>query len=129
MEENTEKHGPLGASSKRLARRLLTIGETRLELLLIEAVEERERFIRSLVLALGIFAFGLLGVITLTAAIVVSLWNYSPVIVLFSVSALYLAVTVILYRQLRQTIRHREAFSATFEQIQKDHACLKKILS
>ena len=70
--------GQLAATSKRFARRLLTIGENRLELLMVEVQEERERLLHAILLALGVAAFGLLAGITLTAAIVIWLWAYSP---------------------------------------------------
>jgi len=57
-----------GASSRRrgvFARRLLTIGENRLELLMVEAQGERERLLRAILLALGVLAVGLLAGITL----------------------------------------------------------------
>ena len=63
----------LAANSKQFARRLLTIGENRLELLTVEVQEERERLLHAFLLALGVAAFGLLAGITLTAAIVVLL--------------------------------------------------------
>lgn len=129
MEPITETHGHLGTSSKRFARRLMSIGESRLELLLIEVVEERERFIRSLVLALGLFAFGLLAMMTLTAAVAVSLWSHSPVAVLLSITVLYVIAGTTTGLILRQSMRHSEPFSATLDQLRKDHASLEKAIS
>ena len=60
----------------------MTIGENRLELLAVEVQEERERLLHAFLLALGVAAFGLLAGLTLTAAIVVLLWAWSPVAVL-----------------------------------------------
>ena len=57
-----------GASSRHrgvFARRLLTIGENRLEWLIVEAQEERERLLRAILLAFGGLALGLLAGITL----------------------------------------------------------------
>ncbi len=79
MEESTVSLGQLAATSKHFARRLLTIGENRLELLAVEVQEERERLLHAFLLALGVAAFGLLAGLTLTAAIVVLLWTWSPV--------------------------------------------------
>lgn len=129
METVTEKFGHLGGSSKRLARRLMTIGESRLELLLLEAVEERVRFIRLLVLALGIFASGLLAMMTLTAAVVIALWGHSPVIVLLSITVLDALIAVGLLLLLRKAMHEEEPFSATFDQLRKDHASLERALS
>ena len=67
----------------------MTIGENRLELLTVEVQEERERLLHAFLLALGVAAFGLLAGITLTAAIVVLLWAWSPVAVLLTLTGLY----------------------------------------
>ena len=107
----------------------MTVGESRLELLLLEAVEERERFIRSLVLALGFFAFGLLAMMALTAALAFWLRADSPEIFLSAISAVYGLVATALCLLLRRSILHRESFSATFDQLRKDHVFLKNALS
>ncbi|HQW27578.1 MAG TPA: phage holin family protein [Verrucomicrobiales bacterium] len=129
MEQLSDKYGHFGASSKRLARRLMTVGESRLELLLLEAVEERARFIRALVLALGLFAFGLLAMMALTAAIVLWLRAYPPEILLSSISVVYGLFATSLLFVLKRSMHERESFSATFDQLRKDHACLENALS
>ena len=78
MEESTVSFRQLATTSKHFARRLLTIGENRLELLTVEVQEERERLLHAFLLALGVATFGLLAGLTLTAAIVVLLWACSP---------------------------------------------------
>src|SRR6185369_12983749 len=82
MEPAANKLREFGVASKHLARRLLIIGENRLELLLVEAQEERERLLRAIVLAFGMAVFGFLTGAALTVAIVVLLWHFSPVVVL-----------------------------------------------
>jgi uncharacterized membrane protein YqjE len=67
MEESTGSLRELSLTGKRFARRLLTIGENRLELLTVEVQEGREHLLRAFLLALGVAVFGLLAVITLTA--------------------------------------------------------------
>ena len=91
MEESTVSFGQLATPSKHFVRRLVTIGENRLELLAVEVQEEHERRLRAFLLALGIAAFGLLAGLTLTAAIVILLWAWSPVAVLLILTALPLA--------------------------------------
>ena len=92
--------GQLVETSKRFVRRLLIIGENRLELLTVEVQEARERLLHAILLALGVAAFGLLAGITLTAAIVVWLWAYSPVASLLALTGLYAAAGIFLYRRL-----------------------------
>jgi uncharacterized membrane protein YqjE len=128
MENSIDGLGPLAASSKHFARRLLTIGENRLELLMVEVQEERERLLRAILLALGVAAVGLLAAIALTAAIVVLFWHVSPVAVLLALTGLYGAVAVFLYRRLTVLLRDWKNLPATLDQLRKDCACLEKSL-
>ena len=129
MEDSTASFGQLAAHSKSFARRLLTIGENRLELLMVEVQEERERLLHSILLALGVATFGLLTGIALTAAVVVLLWAYSPVAVLFTLTGLYAASAVGLYRRLTGLLRDWQTLSASLDQLRKDRACLEKNLT
>ena len=119
----------LAPPAKRLARRLLTIGENRLELLAVEVQEERERLLHAFLLALGVAAFGLLAGLALTAAIVVGLWAWSPVAVLLALSGLYGAAGVGLGRRLNRRLRDWQTLAATLEQLRKDRACLAHLLA
>jgi uncharacterized membrane protein YqjE len=110
-------------------RRLATIGENRLELLAVEVQEERERILRAFLLALGVAAFGLLAGLTLSAAIVVWLWAWSPVAVLLIMTGLYAAAGIFLYRRFTGLLRDWQTLSASIDQLQKDRLCLEKILT
>jgi uncharacterized membrane protein YqjE len=129
MEESTVTFKQLAATSKHFARRLLTIGENRLELLTVEVQEERERHLHAILLAFGVAAFGLLTCLTLTAAIVVLLWTWSSVAVLLILTALYGGAGICLYRRLTRLLRDWQTLSATLNQLRKDRACLEKILA
>jgi len=128
METATVSFKQLAATSRRFAQRLLTIGENRLELLTVEVQEERERLLHAILLALGVAAFGLLASLTLTAAIVVLLWTWSPLAVLLTLTGLYGAAGVCLYRRLTGLLRDWQTLSATLDQLRKDRACLEKNL-
>ncbi len=67
----------LVARAKRFGQLLLAIGENRLEFLLMEAQEGRERLLRAIMLILGEAVFGLLAAAALTGAIMVLLWEHS----------------------------------------------------
>jgi uncharacterized membrane protein YqjE len=129
MEESTVSFGQLATTSRTFARRLLTIGENRLELLTVEVQEERERLLRTFLLALGVAAFGLLAGLTLTAAIAVVLWAWSPLAVLLILTGLYGAAGICLYRRLIGVMRNWQTLSASLDQLRKDRACLEKILT
>jgi uncharacterized membrane protein YqjE len=128
MEESTVSFRQLASTWKQLARRLLTIGENRLELLTVEAQEGRERLLRAFLMALGVAMFGLLAAITLTAAIVVLLWPWSHVAVLLILTGLYGAAGVCLCRRLTRLLRDWQTLPASLDQFRKDRACLEKIL-
>jgi uncharacterized membrane protein YqjE len=129
METTTVGFPQLAATSKQFARRLLTIGENRLELLTAEVQEESERLLHAFLLALGVAAFGLLAGLALTAAIVVLLWAWSPWAVLLILTGLYGVAAVYLYRRLTGLLRDWKTFSATLDQLRKDCACLEKTLA
>jgi uncharacterized membrane protein YqjE len=129
METSTVSFRQLAATSKHFARRLLTIGENRLELLAVEVQEEHERRLLAFLLALGVAAFGLIASLTLTTAIVILLWFWSPVAVLLILTALYVAAGIYLYRRLIGLLRNWQMLSATPDQLRKDRECLEKIIA
>src|SRR5471032_1434957 len=129
METATVSFRKLATTSKHFARRLVTIGENRLELLAVVVQEERERHLHAILLAFGVAAFGLLAGLTLTAAIVVLLWVWSPVAVLLILTALYAAAGIFLYLRLIGLLRDWQTLSASLDQLRKDRACLEKILA
>jgi uncharacterized membrane protein YqjE len=128
MEESPVGLRQLPEAWKHLAARLMAIGENRLELLSVEVQEERERLLRAFLLALGVAVFGLLAALTLTAAIVVRWWACSPVAVLLTLTVLYGAAGVLLYRRLTGLLRDWQTLPASLDQLRKDRACLEKIL-
>jgi uncharacterized membrane protein YqjE len=129
MEPSTVNLGQLATTSKHFARRLLTIGENRLELLMVEVQQERVRLLRAILLALGVAAFGLLAGVALTGTIVWLFWKLSPLAVLLALSGLYAAAAVFLYRRLTVLLRDWQNIPATLEQLRKDRECLEKSLT
>jgi uncharacterized membrane protein YqjE len=128
METASVSFKQLGATSKHIARRLLSIGENRLELLTLEVQQEREHLLHACLLALGVVAFGLLAGIALTGVVVVVFWDFSPVAALLTLTGLYGAAAVVLYRRLTGWLRDWQTLSATLDQLRKDRACLEKAL-
>lgn len=125
MGETSPNTETLTARASQLVRRLLAIGENRLALLAVEVQEGGGRLLYAIVLALGMAVFGLMAGITLTAAIAVMLWAYSPVTVLLVLATLYGLVGVYLARRLIELQRDWQLFSATLEQLRKDRACFE----
>jgi uncharacterized membrane protein YqjE len=89
---------PREASLKHFARQLLVVVENRVELLMVEVQEERERLQRGILLALGVAVFGFLAGVALTVALVVMLWSLSPIVVLLALAVLYSTTAFFLYR-------------------------------
>jgi uncharacterized membrane protein YqjE len=128
MEESAVSFRQLATTSKRFVRRLLTIGENRLELLMVEVQEERKRLLYAVLLALGVATFGLLAGVALTGVIVVLFWDFSPVAVLLVLTGLYGAAAAFLYRRLTVLLRDWKNLPATLDQLGKDRVCLEKTL-
>jgi uncharacterized membrane protein YqjE len=120
---------PREASPRHFARQLLVIAENRVELLMVEVQEERERLLRAILLALGVAVFGFLTGAALTVALVVMLWSLSPVAVLLTLALLYGAAAVFLYRHFTLLQRSWETLPATLDQLRKDRACLENYLA
>jgi uncharacterized membrane protein YqjE len=113
---------------KRFARELVTVVENRLELLMLEVQEERERLLRAISLALGIAVFSFLTGAALTVALVVLLWALSPIAVLLTLTMLYSATAAFLYRRFTVLQRNWKTFPATLDQLRKDRACVENHL-
>ena len=130
METPADTVPDLADASKRLAQRALVICENRLELLMAEVQEERERFLRAVLLALGAAAFGLLAGVGLTAIITVSFWQQSPVAALMILTALYTVAAALLYVRLVRLQRDWQTLlPTTLDQLRKDRECLEKNLN
>jgi|SRR5665213_394291 len=128
METSLVSFNELAATSRMFARRLLIIGENRLELLTVEIQEERERLLQAIVLALGVAGIGLLACMTLTTAIVVLLWAWSPWAPLLILTGLYAIGGIFLYQRLASLLRNWQTLAASLDQLRKDRSCLEKIL-
>jgi uncharacterized membrane protein YqjE len=120
---------PREASPKHFARQLLVVAENRVELLMVEVQEERERLLRAILLALGVAVFGFLAGAALTVALVVMLWSLSPIAVLLTLTLLYSAIAGFLYRHFTMLQRNWETLPATLDQLRKDRACLENYLA
>jgi uncharacterized membrane protein YqjE len=129
MEVSTGGFSQLATSSRQIARRLLTMGENRLQLLSVEVQEERERLLRAFLMALGVAVFGLLAGMTLAAGIVVLVWPYSHTAALLILTVLFGAAAAGLCWRLSVLMRDWDSLPASLEQLRKDRECLEKILA
>ena len=129
METSSDTVSHLADASKRLAQRALVICENRLELLMVEVQEERERILRAIWLVLGAAAFCLLAGIALTVVIVVALWQQSLIAALLILTALYTIAAVCFYGRLTRLQRDWQTLPTTLDQLRKDRECLERNLN
>jgi uncharacterized membrane protein YqjE len=119
----------LADASKQVVQRALIICENRLELLMVEIQEERERILRAMWLALGAAVFGLLAGVALTAIVAVVFWQQSPTVALLILTAIYTSAAVFLYACLARLQRNWQTLPDTLDQLRKDRECLGKNLT
>ena len=128
MESSSPTLGEFLGASKRVAQRTVDIGANRLELLIIELHEERERLVQTAVMVLGVATLMLLAGIALTLAIMVLLWNHNPWIALGIMAITFAAAGAFLYARLMRLQQNCEMFTDTMEQLRKDRECLARNL-
>ena len=126
MQSSSQNVLHLGDATKRIAQRMFVIFENRLQLLMVEAQEERERALLAIWLGLGAAAFGLLAGVALTFMIAVALWEHSPIIALLVLTVLYSIAAVLFYRRLVHLQPDWQTFPGTLDQLKKDRECLEK---
>jgi uncharacterized membrane protein YqjE len=114
--------------ARRLVKRLLDIGENRLQLLSVELEEERERLMLALVLSLATAVFGLLTGIALTVVVLLLFWNAHPLLAMSALTAIYGGMAVFFGFRLVRLKREWKAFSASLSQLRKDFSCLAETL-
>jgi len=126
MDIQPDRGWHLADASSRMAHWLFVTLENRLQLLLVEVQEERERMLRAMWLGLGAAVFGLLAGIALTVTIVLALWGHSPIIALLVLTAIYAIAAAFLYMRLSRLQRNWQTLPGTIEQLKKDRECLEK---
>lgn len=116
-----EASSSLMESLKRLLSTLASIVSTRLELLANELQEERLHLTQMLILALfTLFCFGI-GVLLLTAFIVVLFWDEHRLAVLGTLSVVFLALGVLTTVLLRSKMGAKsKLFSVSLAEFAKD---------
>ncbi|HEX4121987.1 MAG TPA: phage holin family protein [Verrucomicrobiae bacterium] len=116
------------AASRRLAKRAMDLGVNRMELLLVELEEERERIVQAIIYALVASVFGLLCGITFTLCVVLLFLDSSPLIAAAVLTVVYAIVAVLIGTRLATMRRDWHAFGATLDQLRKDSACLAHLI-
>jgi len=115
----------LMGSIRQLLSTVTSIASTRLELLVNEVQEERLRLTQMLLFTLfALFCFGV-GILLLTAFIVVLFWDDHRLAVLGALSALFFALGALTAMLLRSKAQAKpRLFSASLAELTKDRAQL-----
>jgi uncharacterized membrane protein YqjE len=124
MEEPEESTPGIFASLGRLLRTVIVIAQNRLELLLVEAQEERWRFFDALLLAGVVLILALMTLMAATITIVVLCVKADRLDLVVALVLLYLAGTIFSLLGLRARLKKWAPFSATLAELKKDKACL-----
>jgi uncharacterized membrane protein YqjE len=116
----------LMGSIKQLLSTVTSIASTRLELLANELQEERLRLTQMLLFTLfALFCFGV-GILLLTAFIVVLFWDDHRLAALGALSAIFLALGTLMAMLLRSKAQARSRlFSASLAELTKDREQLE----
>jgi len=115
-------------ATKRVGQTMLAVGSNRLELLLVEIQEERERLFLALFLTFGCVVLGLLAGVAVTFAVAMLFRDHSPVIALLGLAVFYLALGVFLFARLKKLQREWTLLGATRDQVKKDRDSLERLL-
>lgn len=116
----------LMGSIKQLLSTVTSIASTRLELLANELQEERLRLTQMLLFTLfALFCFGV-GILLLTAFIVMLFWDDHRLAALGTLSAIFLALGTLMAIQLRSKAQAKSRlFSASLAELTKDREQLE----
>lgn len=111
----------LFASLRNLAATLISIAQTRLELLSAEVEEERLRLLQLLLTVFVALFFSALGIVMLTLAVVTVFWDTHRVLVMILFTVLYLGIGTVCGLVVRSRARGKSRlFSASIAELAKD---------
>lgn len=125
MEGESPPSAGMANISKSLVRDVLAMGENRLELLLLELQEERERVYHSLLLLMAVMTFALLTGIAFTVLMVALFWRDHPLMGALALTLFYAGCGGFLYYRFQKLLRAWRTLPETLEQLRRDHAALK----
>lgn len=116
-------------AARRLGLGLLALCRNRFELVSVELQEERARLIQALLMTLGIAVLALLFGISLTGAMAILLWDYSPGLVLLAMAVAQATGAWLLYRSLSKLLTTWAPMQGSLQQLEQDREALQRILS
>ena len=119
----TPRHG-LFDELRGLFGSLFDLAGRRLELLTLEAQEEKDRLLDLIFRAALIIVLSWMTLVCATATLVVAFWDQHPVTVLVVVTLGYGGAAALLALSLRRRLRQASRpFTGTIEELRKDREC------
>ena len=119
----TPRHGLLD-ELRGLFGSLFDLAGRRLELLTLEAQEEKARLLDLVFRAALIIVLSWMALVCATATLVVAFWDQHPVTVLVVVTLGYGGAAALLALSLRRRLRQASRpFASTLEELRKDREC------
>ena len=117
----------LGEALSGLASTTVAMLRTRLELATVEFEEQRERIKVMLVLIVIATVFACFALITLSALVVVALWDSYRVAALVGVALAYIVIAAIAFYALKANANAASRpFSATLRELERDAEVLRR---
>lgn len=128
METSSDHNTGLTDATKRVTWRLLAMFHNRVELLMVEIQEERQRALLVVLMASAVGFLGLLAGLTVTAVIACACKDHM-LTALIVLAVVYIAGTVFFLLKLGKMQRNWDTLSSTRDQLQKDRECLDEHLA
>jgi len=114
------------ASLRSLVANVLALTHTRLQLLASDLEEQRLRALEMIVLGAIAFFCGTLGVVLVSAWIVVAFWDNYRLVTLGVLAAAYFVVCVVVLMRLKAKMLSRpQLFAASLAELQRDEELLR----
>ena len=124
METPGESAPGVVASVQRLLKTVLAIAHNRLELLLVEAQEERWRLFHVLLLSGVVLILAMMTLMAVTITVVIVCMEAERLDLVIALVLLYLAATILSCWRLHVRLKQRAPFAGTLAELEKDKACL-----
>ena len=122
---DTDPSPGLFGSLRRAGATLVSIAGNRLELIVVELQEERDRLLTVLALLLATAWFAGFALALVTGAIIYLLWSTHPLAALLGVAFLYAAGAVACVLRIQRLLRESQPFASTLAEFRKDQQCLQ----
>ncbi|PSB91803.1 phage holin family protein [Candidatus Pandoraea novymonadis] len=124
MTENNRTSPPL-SSVRKIGKSVLEIAKSRIELIGIELTQEKERLLEIALLSLSAMLFGFLGLVVLTALIMVLFWETWRWQAMIVILVVYLLLALFCAAFARKILRDAPLpFEGTIAEFEKDYITL-----